>query len=37
VILVKASRSEKFELLAEEIEEIVKRNMSTGVAGGEEE
>jgi len=37
VILVKASRSERFELLAEEIEEIVKRNMSTGVAGGEEE
>ena len=34
VILVKASRSEKFELLAEEIEEVVKRKIA---AGGEEE
>jgi hypothetical protein len=34
VILVKASRSERFELLADEIEEVVKRNIT---AGGEEE
>ncbi len=34
VILVKASRSEKFEILAEEIEEVVKRKIA---AGGEEE
>jgi UDP-N-acetylmuramoyl-tripeptide--D-alanyl-D-alanine ligase len=34
VILVKASRSERFEILAEEIEEVVKRKIT---AGGEEE
>ena len=37
VILVKASRSERFELLAEEIEEVVKRKITAGLAGGEEE
>ena len=35
VILVKASRSEKFELLAQEIEEVVKKKITA--AGGEEE
>ncbi len=34
VILVKASRSERFEILADEIEEVVKRKIT---AGGEEE
>ena len=34
VILVKASRSEEFEILAQEIEEVVKRKIT---AGGEEE
>ena len=34
VILVKASRSERFEILAEEIKEVVKRKIT---AGGEEE
>jgi UDP-N-acetylmuramyl pentapeptide synthase len=34
VILVKASRSERFEILAEEIEEVVKRKIA---AGGEVE
>jgi UDP-N-acetylmuramoyl-tripeptide--D-alanyl-D-alanine ligase len=37
VILVKASRSEKFEILAEDIEEVVKRKITTDLAGGEEE
>jgi UDP-N-acetylmuramoyl-tripeptide--D-alanyl-D-alanine ligase len=36
VILVKASRSESFEILAKEIEEVVKANIVTGEAGGEE-
>jgi hypothetical protein len=37
VILVKASRSERFEILAEEIEEVVKANiLSDEVGGGEE-
>jgi UDP-N-acetylmuramoyl-tripeptide--D-alanyl-D-alanine ligase len=37
VILVKASRSEKFEILAEDIEEVVKRKITADLAGGEEE
>ena len=37
VILVKASRSERFELLAEEIEEVVKANNVAVEVGGEEE
>jgi UDP-N-acetylmuramoyl-tripeptide--D-alanyl-D-alanine ligase len=37
VILVKASRSERFEILAEEIEEVVKRKIAADLAGGEEE
>jgi len=36
VILVKASRSEKFEILAQEIEEIVKSRTTEEVMGGEE-
>ncbi len=37
VILVKPSRSERFELLAEEIEEVVKANNVAVEVGGEEE
>jgi len=37
VILVKASRSERFEILAEEIEEVVKGKIAADLAGGEEE
>ena len=37
VVLVKASRSERFEILAEEIEEVVKAKIATRVGGGEEE
>lgn len=37
VILVKASRSERFELLAEEIEAVVKANIFVDEAEGEEE
>jgi UDP-N-acetylmuramoyl-tripeptide--D-alanyl-D-alanine ligase len=37
VILVKASRSERFEILAEEIEEVVKANILSGEVGGGEE
>ncbi len=37
VVLVKASRSERFELLAEEIEEVVKAKLETRVEGGIEE
>jgi UDP-N-acetylmuramoyl-tripeptide--D-alanyl-D-alanine ligase len=36
VILVKASRSENFEILAKEIEEVVKANIVAREAGGEE-
>ena len=36
VILVKASRSENFEVLANEIEEVVKANIVAREAGGEE-
>ena len=36
VILVKASRSENFEILAKEIEEVVKANTVAREAGGEE-
>jgi hypothetical protein len=37
VILVKASRSERFEILAEEIEAVVKANILSGEVGGGEE
>ncbi len=37
VILVKASRSEKFEILAEEIEAVVKAKIIAGEVGGGEE
>jgi UDP-N-acetylmuramyl pentapeptide synthase len=37
VILVKASRSERFEILAEEIEEVVKANILAGEVGRGEE
>jgi UDP-N-acetylmuramoyl-tripeptide--D-alanyl-D-alanine ligase len=37
VILVKASRSERFEILAEEIEAVVKANIRAGEVGGGQE
>jgi UDP-N-acetylmuramoyl-tripeptide--D-alanyl-D-alanine ligase len=37
VVLVKASRSERFEILAEEIEEVIKKKIAASQTGGDEE
>jgi UDP-N-acetylmuramoyl-tripeptide--D-alanyl-D-alanine ligase len=37
VVLVKASRSERFEILAEEIEEVIKKKIAASQTGGGEE
>jgi UDP-N-acetylmuramoyl-tripeptide--D-alanyl-D-alanine ligase len=37
VVLVKASRSERFEMLAEEIEEVIKKKIAASQTGGGEE